>query len=100
MRRLKRSKSLFKPFILIAILGGFIFFVPPENILYFAAFYILLFTAIWQILQTFFDNKKSLVYTIIIITYLLLRQNKIDNILNVILLAGLFVALEIYFRMS
>jgi len=100
MRKTVRRKKLFLPLISLMLFLGYMISFPPDNIYYFAVFYLFLFLSLWQILRIFYDNKKSLIYPVIIIVFLLLRQNKIDNILNLLLLLGILVSIEVYFRMN
>jgi len=100
MKRKKKNilKKIIKTSIAWFFLFVFIITFPPENILFFALFYLLFFLSIYITLKIFFKTLRSFYFAILIIIFLIFRQQKMDNIINNILLIGILLSLEIYFR--
>lgn len=77
---------------------GYINLFPPESRFSFLVFYLLLSTSFLFTFLLFSSVVQSLERTIIVIIFLLLRQFKLENILNIIILVGIGITLEMYFR--
>lgn len=97
-RRQKDGKKILKALLYWIPFIGYIIVVSPSSVISFAGFYLLLSIALFTTLKSFFPLGRTLVWLGIILIYLLLRQFHIDNILNTLILAGIFITLEIYFR--
>jgi hypothetical protein len=97
-RRGRAWKKFIKPIFAWFVLIVFINIFPPENILHFMVFYLIFFLSIFTTLKLIFATFRSLSWTTIIITFLILKQAKIENIINTILLLGILLTIEIYFR--
>ncbi|MBM3283406.1 hypothetical protein FJY90_04085 [Candidatus Gottesmanbacteria bacterium] len=100
MRRKAKKKTVIKPFITWLLFFVFLNFIPPAGMLSFVIFYLLLSFSLFSTFQLFTLKARSLVWIASILIYLLLRQNHLDNPLNILLLAGILITLEIYFRTS
>jgi len=99
--RLKRKNFL--PTLILAILlwgswGWFIFSFPPANNFLIFIFYLLLFLATFLTTALIFANsRRGLMIALFLILFLLFRHYHLANILNILILAGIFISLEIYF---
>lgn len=79
--------------------GGLIFFYPPANNFLLFGFYFLLFGAIFLTTALIFANSKlGLLIALWVILTLLFRYFQISNLLNLLLLTGIFIALGLYSR--
>ncbi|MCJ7739835.1 hypothetical protein MUP32_00775 [Candidatus Microgenomates bacterium] len=76
----------------------FLNFLPPENLLSFIFFYCFVSLAFFFLFNIFTNRTKSCLSTIIIVVFLLLRQNRLDNLLNLILLGSITMTFYLYFR--
>lgn len=95
-----KKGSIAKIIIWWFLLVGFINLFSPNNVWINILFYILLSITIWKSLKLANNSRRSILWTIMFIILLLLRQNRIDNILNILLIAGILISIEIYFRIS
>ncbi|MBI3379504.1 hypothetical protein HY029_01975 [Candidatus Gottesmanbacteria bacterium] len=99
-RRLRDRKTIFNRILFWITFIGYIAIIEPASIISFLGFYLLLALTIFFTLKSFLSIVRTLVWIIIIILYLLFRQFHLENILNTILLIGIFITFEIYFRES
>lgn len=77
---------------------GYIIIISPSSIISYLGFYFLLSISLFITFKSFFSQGRTFVWLGIILIYLLLRQFHLDNILNTIILMGIFLTFEIYFR--
>ncbi len=77
---------------------GYIIIVSPLSIISFAGFYVLFAFALFSTFKVFFPTSRTLMWTMVILIYLTLKQFHLDNIINTLILAGIFITLVIYFR--
>lgn len=100
--RFKRRKNFLATF-LIAILfwgawGWLVYFKPPINNFLIFSFCLLLFLALFLTAALIFANsRKGLFLACFVILALILRYYQIGNLLSLVLLASIFVILELYF---
>lgn len=88
---------------LIAILLWLMFLIylniyPPNSILLVGGFYLLILISVFWTLSLFFEKPGSISYTLLIFITLLLRQFRLLNIFNFLLIIAVAVSLELYFR--
>jgi len=104
--KIKRSRFKRKNFlptlILATLLWGvwfwFIFSFPPANNFLLFTFYFLLFLATFLTTALIFANsRRGLLAALFLILFLLFQYHHLVNFLNILLLLGIFIALEIYF---
>ncbi|MGB9706597.1 MAG: hypothetical protein ACPLXP_00780 [Microgenomates group bacterium] len=99
--RLKRKNFL--PTLVLAILfwvawSWFVFSYPPANNFLLFTFYFLLFLATFLTAALIFANsRRGFFLAAFLILFLLFRYYQIANLLNLFLLAGIFISLEVYF---
>ncbi|MFH1289458.1 MAG: hypothetical protein ABIH88_01940 [Patescibacteria group bacterium] len=78
-----------------------VFFTSPEKPISFAGFYILLFLASFLTFSLIFANsRRGLLASLLITLFFLLKQLEIANQLNLVLLLGILIAIEVYFSAS
>lgn len=80
------------------ILAIYITLIAPSTIYTYLIFYPLLFTSILLLLKNWLEAKRSILYTCLLMIYLLLRQLKIDSIFNLAILISILIMMELYFR--
>jgi len=97
-RKIVSRKKIFATLTFWLIFFGYINLFPPESRLSFLAFYLLLSASFLFTFLLFSSVVQSLERTIIVIIFLLLRQFQLENILNIIILIGIAITLEMYFR--
>jgi len=96
-----RRKSFF-PTLLLAILfwfgwGWLVYSTAPTNSFLLIAFFFLLFMAFFLTAALVFANsRRGFLIGVGIICFLIFRYYQIGNILNVALLLGIFLCLELY----
>jgi len=100
-RRLKR-KNFLPTLILAIILWGvwfwFIFSFPPANNFLIFIFYFLLFLATFLTTALIFANsRRGLMIALFLVLLLLFCYHHLANVLNILVLAGIFISLEAYF---
>jgi len=99
--RLKRKNFL--PTLILAILVWgvwlwLIFSFPPANNFLLFTFYFLLFLATFLTAALIFANsRRGLLLALFLIFFLFFRYHHLANVLNILILAGIFISLEIYF---
>src|SRR3989338_8607449 len=98
MKKKKGQKKLFYILLPWLVLISYIIIFPPGNTLLFFIFYLFLFIALSNTIHQFRSLVKSILWAAIIIVFLLLRQFRIENIINLILLLSILVTFEVYFR--
>ena len=91
-------KKLIRPIFPLIGLIVFINVFPPDNLLMFGIFYVLLYVFLLFFFQIFFPGVRSFIWATIFLTYLVFRQYKFDNVVNLLLLGGIFLTFEVYFR--
>jgi len=97
-----RRKNFLPALTLATLLWGiwfwFIFSFPPANNFLLFTFYLLLFLATFLTTALIFANSRRGLFIALFLTlFLLFRYYQIANLLNLTLLAGIFISLEIYF---
>jgi hypothetical protein len=104
MRRKKYTNlhfsGLLKPLFCWFLLIIYINLSAPDGLIPFLGFYVLFSLALYISLNIFLPNSRSAVWTAFSATCLILKQFQLANILNIILLLGILVTFEIYFRKS
>ncbi|OGG20469.1 hypothetical protein A3D03_06485 [Candidatus Gottesmanbacteria bacterium RIFCSPHIGHO2_02_FULL_40_13] len=99
MRKRRRGgKKIFKLILCWLPFVVYINVISPSSIISFAGFYLFLALSLFFSLKIFFSLGRTIHWIGIMLIYLLLRQFHIDNIINSMLLLGILVTLEIYFR--
>jgi hypothetical protein len=98
----KRRKNFFPTLFVIALLWiGLAFeivFVDPDIFGALPSFFILFFLALLFTLSTLFlDTRRGFMISLAALLFLLLRYFGVGNIVNLILLAGIVIAVEVYF---
>jgi len=74
-----------------------IYFTDPGTNIFVVLFFIVLFLAILFTFSLIFQNsRRGLLASVVVTIFILLRFWGIGNVLNLILLVGLAVSLEIY----
>lgn len=97
----KRRKN-FLPTLLLAFLfwllwGGLVYFITPDNEAVLIAFYFLLFMACFLTTSLIFANsRRGLIAALGVIAFLLLRYYQLGNILNIGLLVGILISLNLH----
>ena len=81
-----------------ALFSLYIYMISPDNILALLGFYILAFLGLYFTFNIFLERMRSFIWILIILFFLFLRQMHFANIVTVILLLGIFVTVELYFR--
>ena len=101
MRRKNGRKSVTRAAMAFAVFLIYLNFVTPSNFLTFIAFYILAACSVFFTLKIITDSaNRAGFWSLLTVTYLLLRQYRLENILNTLILAGLALTMELYFRKS
>src|SRR3989338_959423 len=100
MRKRREHKKFFLIFLLFLLLILFINVFSPANWLSFFFFYLLLFLFLWKLFSLLFTVQESILFTLSVIGILLLKQLRLDNILNLLLLLSVTGTLTVYFRKS
>jgi hypothetical protein len=99
--RLKKRRN-FLPTLLLAFLfwmlwGGLIYYLAPVNYLNLIVFFFLLFMASFFTLALLLANsRQGLIVAIGITGFFLLRYHQLGNPLNLILLGGILISLNLY----
>lgn len=99
--RFKRRKN-FLPTLLLAILFWSLWFwlvfsVPPTSSLSLLLFYFSLFLALFLTAALIFANsRRGFLTAAVVICFLVFRYYQLTNILNLLLLFGIFLCLELY----
>lgn len=100
-RELKKRKN-FLPLLILTILlwiitGLFIYFVDPQTYFAIPLFFLLLFSVLLTTFSIIFTSaKKGTVPALAILFFLTLRYFGVGNIINLLLIAGVAIAAEIY----
>jgi hypothetical protein len=98
---LKRRRNFF-PALLLALLfwlfwGGLVYFLAPDNEAVLIGFYFLLFMACFLTASLIFANsRRGLITALGVIAFLLLRSYQLGNLLNIGLLLGILISLNLY----
>jgi len=97
-----RRRKNFLPTLLLAILfwlvwGWLVYsFAPTDNVLL-IAFFLLLFLASFLTLALIFANsRRGFITALGLICFLILRFYQLGNVLNLVLLGGILVTLNLY----
>jgi len=102
IKRAKVRRKNFLPTLILAILlwcvwFWFIFSFPPANNFLLLTFYSLLFLATFLTAALIFANSRRGFFISLFLTiFLLFRYYEIANPLNLTLLIGIFISLEVY----
>jgi len=97
-KKQKNGKRLIRMIFFWILFFFYISLFPQSNLVSFFIFYIILSLSLFLTLQTFFSILRSVIWVLLLVVFLLLRQNHLNNIINTLLLLGIFITLEIYFR--
>jgi len=100
-KQIKERKNYFPTLIaivfLVAAISGLIYFTDPitpgVTILFFILFFVLLLLALSTLLL---NTRRGIIASIVITLFLILRVLGVGNILNLILLAGLGIVVDMY----
>lgn len=100
---LKRRRNFLPTLILAALFwascGFVVFKTAPVNNLLLTTFYFLLFMATFLTSALIFANsRRGFFLASFVILFLFFRQHQIANILNLILLLGILISLEVYYH--
>ena len=99
--RFKHRKN-FLPTFLLAILfwslwGWLVYFHPPANTFLIASFFGLLFLALFLTAGLVFANsQRGFLTSLFAILILIFCYHQLANLLNILLLVGIFLSLELY----
>lgn len=99
---LKKRRNFFPTLILALVFwvfwGWLVYSYPPNNNLLLVVFYLLLFLSVFLTSALIFANSRRGFFTaFFVILFFFFRQHQIANILNLFLLVGILISLEIYF---
>lgn len=98
------KRKNFLPTLLVALLfwlglALLVIFTAPTSPLILTTFYLLLFISLFLTLSLLLANSRhGFLLTLGMVVFLLLRQLNIDYLLNLVLLAGILISLELYLR--
>lgn len=98
----KKRKSYLFTFLITILLWGFlgflVYFVDPQKSGAVPIFFAILFAALFLTFSTLFANtRRGLIVSFGIILFLMLRYLGVGNILNLILIVGVAVSVELFF---
>ena len=101
-KKIKERKNFLSSFILTMflwiILAGIVVFVDPHLNWSLPVFYISLFvTCLFTFSLLFKNSRRGLIVSLLVTLFLLLRFFGIGNIINLILLIGLAITVEVFF---
>lgn len=94
---MKKQRYLLPSGFLITLLL-YVYFIPPVNLFAFIGFYTLVFAVAYTSLHLRFPKNISLLWSVAVCTYLLLRQFKLDTLLTIILFVGVVLSLQMYLQ--
>ncbi len=102
-KEIKLRKNFFLTFLLTfflwVFLGGLIYFTEPNSTGVLILFFILAFLSLTFTFSIIFANTRRGIITSIFLTlFLLLRYLGVGHILNFLLLAGIGIAFDFYFK--
>lgn len=102
MRRNRKNylKLSLTPFAYLVLLIIYINIFPPENRLLIGGFYLLLGITVFQLVNIFTSKTRSMLWTGGILILLILKQLQIANFLNIALLLGVMITVELYLRIE
>lgn len=90
--------SLVVTILLWGVIGGIILLTSPANLVFIALFFIFLLGALTFTFSIIFNNtKRGLLYSLSIILFLIMRLFGVGNILNLLLVLGITIVLDLYF---
>ncbi|OIO14857.1 hypothetical protein COV53_06980 [Candidatus Gottesmanbacteria bacterium CG11_big_fil_rev_8_21_14_0_20_37_11] len=98
MRRKLRKENIIKLLFFSVLFGIYVYIIPPVYILSYLGFYVIFLFWIYSTVRIFISKTRSVFWALIIFVYLLFRQFEISNLINTLLLLGIFLTLELYFR--
>lgn len=102
MRQKKRKKFFLTLILALIFWIGWILFInfyPPNSNLW--VFFLLLFFAVFLTTSLIFNNsRRGFFLSFFLILFLLFRYYKIATFLNIFLLLGFFLSLEVYFSQN
>lgn len=99
---LRRRKNFIPVFLMSVffwfLLFGIIYFIEPDSALAIPTFFLIFFLALFSTSSLIFRNRRRALFVTIAITlFLFLRLLGLGNLLNLLVLLGIFVAAELYF---
>jgi hypothetical protein len=103
---MQKSQKNFLPALILTIVFSSLFiltiiFLSPDGFLKFLSFYITLFLSSFFLFSLIFANsRRGFLISLFLLIFLLSKQFKIANLLNIILSLAIFVSLEAYFSLS
>ncbi|MBI2617453.1 hypothetical protein HYW55_04925 [Candidatus Gottesmanbacteria bacterium] len=89
---------LFVPLTLWVIFCLYTLLIPPDSIVSFLGFYLVLFLALFRSLRLFFHLSLALPVSFFPLFVLGLFQFQLNNSINLSLLGGLLITIFFYFR--
>ena len=101
-----KNRKNFLPTLLVTIflwltLGFLIYFVSPDFVLAIPLFFVLVFACLFFTFSIIFAaSRTGFIVSLAVTLFIILRYFGVGNILNALLLAGLAIAIEIYFWYS
>ncbi|OGG14759.1 hypothetical protein A2773_04050 [Candidatus Gottesmanbacteria bacterium RIFCSPHIGHO2_01_FULL_39_10] len=98
IRKPLRFQIVLSAILFWALLSLYIYMISPNSILAFMGFYMLVFLGLYFTFNILLARGRSLIWTLIILIFLFLRQMQFINIVTVILLLGIFVTMELMLR--
>jgi len=98
MRRKIKKDNIVKLLFYSVLFGVYVYFIPPVYILSYLGFYVIFLFLVYSTVRIFISKTRSVFWALIIFVYLLFRQFEISNLINTLLLLGIFLTLELYFR--
>ncbi|MCH7640609.1 hypothetical protein IID22_00200 [Patescibacteria group bacterium] len=100
-KKVKRRRNFFPTLIVIFLFWGLsaalVYFVDPFTFGAVPLFFLAIFFALFFTFSTlFFNTRRGLITTVALTLFLLLRYLGIGNILNLLLLAGVGISIDLY----
>ena len=102
-KQIRRRKN-FLPTLIVTLLlwsltFSLVYFIDPETALAVPGFFVLIFLSLLFTFSTIFaSSRRGFLISFGIILFLILRYFGVGNILNFLLISGLLITAEIYFR--
>lgn len=97
-RRKNFLPSLIVTILLWILLSGFIYFVDPDSLAAVPVFFLLEFVTLLFTTSILFGNtRRGAIATLVITVFLILRYFGVGNLLNLLLLVGVGITIEVYF---
>ena len=98
IRKPLRFQIVLSAILFWALLSLYIYKFGPDSLPAFMGFYTLVFLGLYFTFNILLERERSLIWSLIILFFLFLRQMHFANIVTVILLSGILVTLELMMR--